>query len=56
IAGDTIYISGTLGAVGEELKLVEGGVGPETTQTLRNIEKILEHCGATLKACVLVTL
>lgn len=30
--------------------LVEGGVGPETTQTLSNIEAILRGCGSSLAA------
>jgi 2-iminobutanoate/2-iminopropanoate deaminase len=46
IAGDQIYVAGTLGTDGEEL--MPGGVGPETTQILKNIEQILAGCGATL--------
>jgi 2-iminobutanoate/2-iminopropanoate deaminase len=46
VAGDQIYVAGTLGTDGEEL--VPGGVGPETTQILKNIEQILAGCGATL--------
>jgi 2-iminobutanoate/2-iminopropanoate deaminase len=46
IAGDQIYVAGTLGTDGEEL--VSGGVGPETTQILKNIERILAGCCATL--------
>ncbi|HEV7668601.1 MAG TPA: RidA family protein [Thermoanaerobaculia bacterium] len=48
VAGDFIYVSGTLGTAGDALTLVPGGTGPETTQTLRNIEAILAGCGATL--------
>ena len=48
IAGDFIYVSGMLGAEPDSMKLVEGGTGPETTQTLRNIETILEACDASL--------
>jgi 2-iminobutanoate/2-iminopropanoate deaminase len=48
IAGDFIYLSGTLGTKPNALELVEGGVGAQTTQTLRNIEQILQACGATL--------
>ena len=47
-AGDFIYVSGTLGTIPGALEITEGGIGPETKQTLRNIEKILEECGATL--------
>ena len=46
IAGDQIYVAGTLGTDGDAL--VPGGVGPETTQILKNIERILAGCGATL--------
>ena len=48
IAGDFIYVSGTLGSKPNSLELVEGGVGPQTTQTMRNIETILQACGASL--------
>jgi len=48
IAGDFIYVSGMLGAKADSMKLVDGGIGLETTQTLRNIETILAACGATL--------
>jgi 2-iminobutanoate/2-iminopropanoate deaminase len=54
IAGDTIYVAGQLGAKGEELAVVEGGVKAETTQLLRNIEAILKECGATLDDVVKV--
>ena len=45
LTDDLIFVSGTLGS-GDDLTLVEGGVGPETTQTLRNIERILSAAGA----------
>lgn len=48
VAGDFIYVSGTLGTRPGSRDLVPGGVGPQTTQTLRNIETILAACGATL--------
>lgn len=54
VAGDFIYVSGTLGTQPDSMKLVEGGTGPETTQTLRNIETILKACGATLADLVKV--
>ena len=54
IAGDFIYVSGTLGTRPNELKLVEGGTGPETTQAMRNIETILKACGAALADLVKV--
>jgi 2-iminobutanoate/2-iminopropanoate deaminase len=54
VAGDFIYVSGTLGSKPNSMELVEGGTGPETTQTLRNIETILQACGASLEDIVKV--
>ncbi len=54
IAGDFIYVSGTLGTIADSLELVEGGTGPQTKQTLRNIETILKECGASLADLVKV--
>ena len=48
IAGDFVHVAGSLGTVGDSTELVEGGVGPETTQTIRNIERILEATGLGL--------
>ncbi len=52
IAGDFIFVSGTLGTRGDSFELVEGGTGAETAQALRQIEKILAECGASLKDAV----
>ena len=54
VVGDTIYVAGTLGTAPGGLALVEGGVGPETTQVLRNMQTILEACGASLADVVKV--
>lgn len=54
IAGDFIYVSGTLGTEPGGRELVAGGTGPQTTQTLRNIETILQACGAALADVVKV--
>lgn len=54
IAGDFIYVSGTLGTKPGSMELVAGGTGPETTQTLRHIEHILQECGASLADLVKV--
>jgi 2-iminobutanoate/2-iminopropanoate deaminase len=48
IAGDFVHVAGSLGTVGDSTDLVEGGVGPETTQAIRNIERILEATGLGL--------
>jgi enamine deaminase RidA (YjgF/YER057c/UK114 family) len=47
VAGDFVYVSGMIGA-GPDRRLVEGGVGPELTQALRNAEHALAAAGATL--------
>ena len=46
LTDDLVFVAGTLGT-GDGLGLVEGGVGPETTQTLANIGRILEAAGAS---------
>ncbi len=56
VAGDFIYVSGTLGVKPNSMELVEGGTGPETTQTLNHIETILEACGASLNDVVKVSI
>jgi len=55
MAGDFIFVSGTLGMKPGKLELVEGGIVPETLQTLRNMEVILAACGASLRDLVKVT-
>ena len=54
VAGDFIYVSGTLGTIPGSRELSEGGTGPETAQALRNIETILKECGASLADLVKV--
>jgi 2-iminobutanoate/2-iminopropanoate deaminase len=48
VAGDYVHVAGSLGTLGGTTELVDGGAGPQTTQTLRNIEKILEAVGLGL--------
>jgi 2-iminobutanoate/2-iminopropanoate deaminase len=48
IAGQQIFVSGSLGSVPGELELTEGGTGPQTLQALRNIKQILLACGSRL--------
>ena len=54
IAGDQIYVSGMLGLTDDFQGVVEGGIGPETTQAFRHVERILAACGATLADIVKV--
>ena len=55
VAGELIFVSGTLGTIDETGKLADGGTGPQTTQTLRNIETILREAGADLHDVVKVS-
>ena len=52
--GDLLFMSGQLGNSGG-LGLVEGGVGPETTQTMENIKSVLERNGLGLDRVVKCT-
>jgi 2-iminobutanoate/2-iminopropanoate deaminase len=45
--GDLIFCSGALG-IDANFKLVEGGVGPQTTQAIANLQAVLAQAGATL--------
>lgn len=47
-AGGLLFLSGQIGNLPGTFKLVEGGVGPETEQTLNNIQAILERHGSSL--------
>ena len=50
--GRLLYLSGQIGNEPGTLKLVEGGLGPETRQTMRNIEAILQAHGYGLRDLV----
>jgi 2-iminobutanoate/2-iminopropanoate deaminase len=54
VAGDFIYVSGTLGTKPDSMELAEGGTGVQTTQALQNIGLILKECGASLADLVKV--
>ena len=49
MVGDTIYVSGSLGTLPNSMELAPGGIGPQTAQTLENIQAILRACGAEMK-------
>ncbi len=53
--GDMIYLSGQVGIKPGTMELVEGGVGPETVQTMENIEAVLEDAGSSLARVVKCT-
>jgi 2-iminobutanoate/2-iminopropanoate deaminase len=54
LAGNTLYVAGQEGT-DESNKLVAGGIGPETTATLDNIQKVLKAAGFEWKDVVSVT-
>jgi 2-iminobutanoate/2-iminopropanoate deaminase len=54
VAGNTLYVAGQEGT-DDSSKLVGGGIGPETTAALGNIEKVLKAAGFELKDVVSVT-
>ena len=52
--GGMLYLSGQIGT-GAGGKLVPGGIGPETRQTLENIRTVLERNGSSLDRVVKCT-
>ena len=48
VVGDTLYVAGQEGT-DESNKLAAGGIGPETTAALENIQKVLKAAGFELK-------
>jgi 2-iminobutanoate/2-iminopropanoate deaminase len=54
VAGNTLYIAGQEGTDASD-KLVAGGISPETTAALDNIQKVLKAAGFELKDVVSVT-
>ena len=48
-----IYVAGQVGEI--DMKLVEGGIGPETRQTMLNIQKILEENGSSMEQVIKCT-
>src|SRR4026208_1222722 len=55
IAGDQTYISGMLGLSDDFERVAGGGIGPETTQAFRHVQRILAACDATLAYIVKVS-
>ena len=54
LAGNTLYVAGQEGT-DESNKPVAGGIGPETTAALDNIQKVLKAAGFEMKDVVSVT-
>ncbi|MGI9592919.1 MAG: Rid family detoxifying hydrolase [Myxococcota bacterium] len=53
--GDVWELSGQIGLDPKTGKLVSGGVGPETKQTLENIKATLEQAGSSLRSVIKVS-
>ena len=52
VAGDLVFVSGTLGTVSGQASLAPGGIRAETRQTLENLRAILHGSGADLQDVV----
>ncbi|MBC8344709.1 MAG: RidA family protein [Candidatus Marinimicrobia bacterium] len=50
--GNMLYLSGQVGNTPGTLNLVEGGIGPETRQTMENIKEVLERYGSSMDKVV----
>jgi len=55
-SGPLLFVSGSLGLVGDTGKLAEGGVGPETEMSLNNLDAILQAAGASFSDVVKTTI
>ncbi|XP_055707241.1 rutC family protein UK114 [Phlebotomus papatasi] len=55
VADRTVYVSGCLGMDKDTLKLVPGGIVPETSQALKNLRTILEAADSGIDKVVKVT-
>ncbi|WXG42100.1 MAG: RidA family protein [Candidatus Freyarchaeum deiterrae] len=55
IAGNLIFVSGQLPLDPKTGKMVEGTIGQQTEQVLKNLQAILEAAGASLKDVVKCT-
>ncbi|MBQ8554733.1 MAG: RidA family protein [Clostridia bacterium] len=56
MAGNTVYVSGQLYFIPETGELLEGTIGEQTTQCMKNMAAILEEAGCTLADVVKTTI
>lgn len=54
-AGGVLYLTGKLGIVPGTRALAEGGIGPETRQTMENIKASLERHGSSMDQVIKCT-
>lgn len=55
-AGDFLFVSGQIPLVPETGQMLEGGIGAQTEQVLRNLEAIIDAAGRTWTDVVKVTI
>jgi 2-iminobutanoate/2-iminopropanoate deaminase len=48
VHGDLVFVSGQLGIDPESGDVVEGGIGPQTEQVMKNLGAVLEEAGSSL--------
>jgi 2-iminobutanoate/2-iminopropanoate deaminase len=53
--GQDLSLSGQIGLDPETGKLVAGGIGPETQQTMMNIKQVLESAGSSMAQLIKVS-
>lgn len=53
--GDLVFVSGQVGRDPVTGRIVEGGTGPETRQSLKNLRAILEAAGSSIDFVVKTT-
>jgi 2-iminobutanoate/2-iminopropanoate deaminase len=51
-AGDTVYVAGQISVDPISGEVIRGDVAVETRQVLKNIQNILEGCGASMSQVV----
>jgi 2-iminobutanoate/2-iminopropanoate deaminase len=55
IAGDFVFVAGQIARDAKTGKLIEAGIGPQTTRCIEIVREILARCGLTLRDVVRVT-
>jgi 2-iminobutanoate/2-iminopropanoate deaminase len=56
VAGDLVFVSGQLGIDPGSGQVVEGGIGPQTEQVMKNLAAILEEAGTGLDRVVMTSI
>jgi 2-iminobutanoate/2-iminopropanoate deaminase len=56
VAGELVFVSGQLGIDPETGQVVEGGIGPQTEQVMKNLAAVLEEAGTGLDRVVMTSI